>query len=450
MKKRSYIIIAIAFLGILSFSSFSLISSVNVNTVFYSQFSFEGDTGEGPLNDDNLKTSSSDIGNTLSYAGLEPGDWVLLSNPGGMFDYLIPGEFEHSVMFAGYVQEGEYIWDRDYHEWMTPGTPYVIHSTKSDNAGNGLGYSRWSYAVNEAADKAVALEVDYLTASQKQQTVDWAKSQLDNGIDGYPVGPKYDWGWTSKQLDGDTKNGLSGVYGFYCSELIWAAYKNVHNIDLDPDGDSWSWSTAYGVSPCDLYDDPDSTVIPGADWDPDDSYYVSVWLEGIYYEDDYDPWPSGAGEMYYKYFVGDGWGGSGYETGQYPDEVKRDGPGHILWNRYMEDSEGLNMMFPKSHPLKIRVEAWEADGFLNSDDQYPVFNWWEDNMGNYLFSPDGEDSNGPYQWDVDEDGNWFKWRGWWWWDYWDAGDCRYNIMFTIQNNPITYSACPGYTYNFYA
>ena len=150
--------------------------------------------------------------NSLNYNGLVPGDIILLGTPGTFFDYLIPGEFSHTEVYCGLVQSGEYIWDRDNHEWMVIGTPYVIHSTKSDNAGNGLGYSTWLAGVNEHADRAVAIRVSGLTNAQRQQAVDWCKSKLEGGIDGTPVGPDYDWGWTSKQIDGN--NGLSGIDGW--------------------------------------------------------------------------------------------------------------------------------------------------------------------------------------------------------------------------------------------
>ena len=125
----------------------------------------------------------------MSYNGLVPGDIILLGTPGTMFDYLIPGEFSHTEIFCGLVQTGENIWDRDAHQWMATGTPYVIHATKSDNAGNGLGYSVWGVAVNDHADEAVALRVKGITNAQRQQAVDWMKSKLNGGSDGYPIGP---------------------------------------------------------------------------------------------------------------------------------------------------------------------------------------------------------------------------------------------------------------------
>ncbi len=346
---------------------------------------------------------NSDGTNNLNFNGLYPGDIILLGTDGTFFDYLIPGEFSHTVIFSGFVEEGELIWDRDNHEWMPVGTPYVVHSTKSDNAGNGLGYSRWSVAVNEHAESALALRVDGLSVSQLQGAVDWIKSFAGDGTN--PEAYKYDWGWTTKQIYGTSS--VSGINGWYCSELAWAAYKYLYGIDLDPDGDSWSWTTAYGVSPSDLYEDSDSFVVDIDSWDPSDCYYVKINLVGIYYEDDYDPWPSGAGEMYVKWFLGDGYGGSGYVIEDFHGIEKRDGPGYVYWEVTM-----AYVMIPKGHPLKIRVEAWEEDGWLNGDDQYPVFNWWEDSMLDY----------------VDD--------GWYWWNYWDAGDCRYCIEFSISNSPI--------------
>ncbi|MHA1629021.1 MAG: hypothetical protein ACTSXO_07870 [Candidatus Heimdallarchaeota archaeon] len=343
--------------------------------------------------------------NSLSYNGLVPGDIILLGTAGSFFDYLIPGEFSHTEIFAGFVQPGEQIWDRDQHCWMPVGTPYVIHSTKSDNAGNGLGYSTWLEGVNEHAEIAVAIRVAGLTNAQRQQAVDWCKSKLDGGLDGYPVGPAYDWGWTSKQIDGT--NSLSGVDGWYCSELAWAAYKDLFGIDLDPDGDSWSWETAYGVSPSDLYEDSDTYVVETSDWDPNDCYYVKINLVGVYYETDSDPWPKGAGEMYMKWYVGDGYGGSGYVTEDFYGIVKRDGAGYIYWKKTM-----AYVLIPKTHPLKINTQAWEDDSWPDSDDQLSPFNWWANSM-------------------LD-----FANNGWWWWNYWDAGNCRYCIEFCVSSNPI--------------
>jgi uncharacterized protein YycO len=359
------------------------------------------------LSNNTMKASAfaGDGTNNLSYVGLVPGDIIVVGTEDTFFDYLIPGEFSHTEIFAGLVDSANSIWDRDHHQWMLVGTPYVIHSTKSSEAGNGLGYSTWATGINEHAKNAVALRVNGLTNDQRLQAFNWMKSRLSGGLDGYPIGPAYDWGWTSKQITGT--NGLSGVNGYYCSELAWAAYKTLFNIDLDPDGDSWSWTTAYGVSPSDLYSDSDTSVITLGTWDPADIYYVKVNLVGIYYEDDYDPWPKGAGEEYVKWFVGDAMGGSSYIVNNFYGTRSRDGAGYVNWLVSM-----ANVQIPKTHPLKIRVEAWEDDSWPDSDDRYGVFNWYESNMLNYVNT------------------------GWWYWNYVDLGAARYYIEFSISTNSI--------------
>ncbi|TFF97061.1 MAG: hypothetical protein EU547_05350 [Promethearchaeota archaeon] len=247
MKRKTYLILAIGIVGLISLSAVAAITPATTSSDdIGSSWWWGGD---------------DDTTNNLPYSNLEPGDWVILGTSGTFFDFIIPGDYGHSVMFCGYVQSGQYIWDRDAHEWMAAGTPYVIHSTKSSEAGNGLGYSKFTTAVNDHAEFARSLEVSYLASWQKDDAVYFLKNELDGGWDGYPVGPKYDWGWTCKQVDADEPNGLSGVRGYYCSEAVWAAYKGTYGIDLDPDGDSWSWSTAYGVSPDDLMNDGDSTTI---------------------------------------------------------------------------------------------------------------------------------------------------------------------------------------------
>ena len=54
----------------------------------------------------------------------------------------------------------------------------------------------------------------------------------------------------------------------------------------------------------------------------------------------------------------------------------------------------------------------EDDSWPDSDDQYPVFNYWIDSMLDFANS------------------------GWWWWNYADLGDCRYCIEFSISSSPI--------------
>ncbi len=65
------------------------------------------------------------------------------------------------------------------------------------------------------------------------------------------VGKPYDFFWLSKQVYGDS---------YYCSELVWAAYKAAGGPDIDKNP-GWSWTYAYGVAPQEIYDDGDTYVI---------------------------------------------------------------------------------------------------------------------------------------------------------------------------------------------
>ncbi len=364
-----------------------------------------------------VEAFANDGVNQVSYRGLLPGDIVILGTPGSFFDYLIPGDYSHTVIYCGLVQQGEQIWDRTNKVWMAPGTPYVIHSTKSDSQGNGFGYDRWDVAVNAHAEDALVLRVLKgngvpLTSSDRAAVINFLKSQLSGGTDGYPVGPAYDWGWTSKQVFASETNPLSGVKGYYCSEAAWAAYTYVLGIDLDAE----TSTLGLGVSPDDLWHSQYTSVIAGevgsTTWSAASGLYkLTVFIDEIYYDNDYDPWPKGAGEEYIKTFVGDGifptaqgFPGSG-KIGETPDGYwSRSGSGALDWNKYTYSV--VNYW----RSVKVRVEAWEEDS-IDSDDQYPVFQWywsastWHQYVGN----------------------------GWYWSGYRvDLGDCRYTIYFRID------------------
>jgi len=359
---------------------------------------------------------ASDGVNYVSPDNLLPGDIIVLGTPGSFFDYLIPGEYSHSELYCGVVQPGELIWDRDNHEWMAPGTPYVIHSTKSDNAGNGLGYSTFEEAVNNHAEDVLILRVlkpngQLLSASERQAVVDWAKSRLEGGTDGYPVGPDYDINWFSKDVYGEN---------YYCSELVWAAYMAVLGIDLDSETSTFD----IGVSPDDLWHSQYTSVIAYESGSvtvncPADIVKVTVFVDEIYYDTDYDPWPKGAGEMYIisRSGLGDrdvdgnmlateeGYPGNG-KIGEVPDGTwSRNGAGPLDWNKY------FYALVPVGRYMRIRIEAWEDDSVTDGDDQYPVWQWywsystWQGYMNN----------------------------GWWWsGSRVDLGDCRYTIWFKID------------------
>jgi cell wall-associated NlpC family hydrolase len=180
---------------------------------------------------------------------LTPGDWVLIRRHKKS---IVPGDFDHCFMYCGKVQKNEQIWDRDQKEWMPPGTHYVIHSTIK--SGNGLGYSSWDTIMGETK-VALPLEAKNLSKTEKKECIDFLKHKLTGGADGKPVGPKYDIQWFSKQEDAQK------FKGYYCSEAIWAAYKECHDIDLDPRGFNWSWIRAKGVAPEDLFESKNSTPI---------------------------------------------------------------------------------------------------------------------------------------------------------------------------------------------
>jgi hypothetical protein len=254
MKTRYFSLIAIGILGIMAVSA--TLASVPACG------------GRGGESEDKLSTSISGNGdgtNDLPHSNLDPGDIIILANPGNFFDYIIPGEYGHGALFAGYVQQGQYIWDRDNDSWMDPGTPYVIHAAKHEGRGNGLGYGTFQEAINDHADVARSLEVEGLSEAEKQQALDYLTGELDGGSDGYPIGPKYDWGWTGKQVDGDTRSPVSLIKGYYCTEAVWAAYMGGLGVQIDEDGWGWDWQTAYGVSADDIWHDSDTATISVAD-----------------------------------------------------------------------------------------------------------------------------------------------------------------------------------------
>lgn len=66
------------------------------------------------------------------------------------------------------------------------------------------------------------------------------------------LGKPYDWGgWWTKEVYGDS---------YYCSELVWAAYKAAGGPDIDANP-GWSWKYLDGVAPQEIYDDGDTYVI---------------------------------------------------------------------------------------------------------------------------------------------------------------------------------------------
>ena len=165
-------------------------------------------------------------GNSLSPSKAIPGDIVLLR--GGIFDKIVPGYWTHAVMYVGYSYH--YDTERGYWHWDY----FVIHSNEY-----GVHFSSWEDVVN-SADEAVLLRVK-TTEDIRDKAVSFAK---------WMYGHPYDVFWLAKQVIGPS---------YYCSELVWAAYK-YYGVDIDANP-GWSWEYAYGVAPQEIYDDADTFVV---------------------------------------------------------------------------------------------------------------------------------------------------------------------------------------------
>lgn len=368
--------------ALIIFAGIMIFSLVPVYTASFAVAAGSEDKASEVLGSEPNEAFASDGVNYVSTANLLPGDIVLLGTSGTFFDYLIPGSYSHTVVYCGTVASGQSIWDRDNHVWMATGTHYVIHSTKSSNAGNGLGYSRWDVAVNQHADNVLVLRVlksngAILSSTDRTNIVNFCKGKLTGGTDGYPIGPAYDINWLSQQTDGST---------WYCSEIAWAAYKVVLSLDLDSNTSPFG----IGVSPDDLWHSQFTSVIAGESGSstfnaPSDIVRVSVFVDEIYYDDDYDGLLAGAGEMYIISRSGlgrndkdgkmlateQGYPGNG-KIGNTPNGYwSRNGAGALDWNKYFYALCGWNQY------MRIRVEAWEQDTPpIDPNDQYPVWQWY--------------------------------------------------------------------------
>jgi hypothetical protein len=210
------------------------------------------------------------------------------------------------------------------------------------------------------------------------------------------------------------------------------------NLGVELDGDFSPLDV--GVSPEDLYWSPYTSVVAMEQCvDPNGNtisekvysasatlYKVTTFIDEIYYDDDYDPWPSGAGEEYVETYTGDGYFPS-TEQLPYPDGIKgngvgayrsRDGAGSIDWNQYSYALVSYNA------PLKIRVCPGELDD-TSGDDWYPAWQWWFE----------------PSTWHSYVGGTWYyttgthavgSGAGQYGGTLHDEGDCRFRLSFKIQ------------------
>ncbi|MEX2724017.1 MAG: YiiX/YebB-like N1pC/P60 family cysteine hydrolase [Candidatus Freyarchaeota archaeon] len=156
-------------------------------------------------------------GNNLDLSKLQVGDIILVS---GVIvgDKLMPGHYSHAAMYIG---NGKMI-----EAWKNG--VRVVDISMIHNA-------------NDAAIYRVST-----SSSIKQQAVNWALTK---------VGLPYDYIWLT-YIGGKQVNGNS----YYCSELVWAAYKAVGGPDIDQNP-GWSWTYGYNVAPQELADDGDTYLV---------------------------------------------------------------------------------------------------------------------------------------------------------------------------------------------
>lgn len=155
--------------------------------------------------------------------GLKVGDIVIGHNP--VSGLIIPGYWTHTGMIAYY----------DYYanDWV------VVEAWDDPSAVRLVYLSDFLKRYDTVAVLRVNTN-DYV----RQNAVYFALQQL---------GKPYDWGWSTKQVYGDS---------YYCSELVWASYMAASGGTVDIDAHpGFYWKYLYGVAPQEIYDDDDTYVI---------------------------------------------------------------------------------------------------------------------------------------------------------------------------------------------
>lgn len=148
---------------------------------------------------------------------VEIGDILIGHSPNS--DPYIPGYWTHNAMVT-YEENGEWF---VVEAWFT-----------------GVRITKLSEYMARYNDVAI-LRVDSASDSQKKKAVRFALAQ---------IGKPYDFAVWTKQVYG---------YSYYCSELVWAAYKTVRiDIDAHP---GFSLEYFWGVAPQEIYDDSDTREV---------------------------------------------------------------------------------------------------------------------------------------------------------------------------------------------
>ena len=363
--------------------------------------------------------------NDMSSANLLPGDIICIGTDDTLFDWLIPGKWSHTVIFGGVTTAANQRWDTEHGCWMGSGVAWVIHSTQ-DDIDSGLRTSTFQCVVNDHADNVVAMRVlkpggAFMSAAERDGIVTFCTSKL--GLD-----EGYDWNWLDKQIGIDSL--WPAPKGYYCSELAWAAYKNNLGINLDGDfspldvgvsPEDLYWSESCQVIALEMNSDPNGNGVPGGAYAVDASsnlYKIDMWIYQVKYDDDYEPWYKGDGEMYLKCWIGEAYFPSCAETHQTGDtnwdmiddagDDWKSGVGSgdtVTWNGHHYALVSYNSY------MKIRLQAMEEDS-PDGDDAYPAFQWWW----------------APSSWHGYIDGGWYGTGG-----LYDMGDCRYYILFSVTS-----------------
>ncbi len=153
--------------------------------------------------------------------GLKPGDIVIGHNP--VSSIIIPGYWTHTGMVVYY--------DYNANDWV------VVEAWDDPSEVRLVYLSDFLRRYDTVAVLRVATTDDV-----RYNAVNFALQQL---------GKPYDWHWYTKHVYGDS---------YYCSELVWAAYKAAGGPDIDAHP-GFYWKYLNGVAPQEIYDDGDTYVI---------------------------------------------------------------------------------------------------------------------------------------------------------------------------------------------
>jgi PKD repeat protein len=143
---------------------------------------------------------------------LEPGDILFERGSGGCipFNLLVPGEWTHSAMYIGNNK--------------------IVHSANPVKISQ---ISDWAYPHLSYVQVVRVRTIPEI----KQKAIEFALQQADKKAG-------FDWHWWTKDENGDT---------WYCSELIWAAYKKASNGEIDFDNPKKNFN---GIAPDEIANSP--------------------------------------------------------------------------------------------------------------------------------------------------------------------------------------------------